>query len=792
MRWLGISWLSLAVWGAVWAQAAPRSVEAIPRSTTRITLYWLPPQGGNPSGYRLFLDGQPIRELPPDARAYDFERLRAGQPYRLGVQALYADGRASEVVERVDRPFREVPREARYPIVVVGGTASGVGAAITAARLGVPVALLEETNRLGGMISNGVAITDVRIPSRINGLFEEFRQKVEAYYRAQGADTTTYIYRNGLNYEPWVANMLIKEMVYAEPRIDLYFGVRPVRTLKRGNRVIGVEVEAIQDGKRGRFYADMVIDATVEADVAAWAGAKWRIGREPRSEEEPHAGVIYYDRLNDLMLPGSTGKGDRRIQAYALMLAVKHYPTEQVGDPPPGYDPRNYILAPPWERSWAYLYGRFPNNKFEINQHPHGSDLQEVNYRYPTATWQERRRIYEVYKNHVLGYLHYIQTVQGQRTLGLADDEYRDNNHLPPILYVREARRIEGEVLLKEMDIIRARERLRPDAVAIGDYPMDSHAVRRVVVPEGVNPDEVPHMGEGEYWLFQYTPWYQVPYGVIVPKGVEGLLVSSAVSATHVAYGTLRMEPVRMTLGQVAGVAAALSVQTGIPPKRLNIEAIQQHLLKMGVYLYWFSDVNRQTEHFEAIQFLATRGYFVDPALGPYNQGDAFRPQEPLTRGEAARLLWRHLKTLKPDLEERLYEGLAFTDVLFGHRYAVPVQNLFRLGVIERTEDRRFRPEEPIRRRDFARWLVKAMMLIDPESWRPLSNAQTPYLDIAPDDPDAPYVLRLHSRRIGSLLWDGVEAASPDGIRFQPDAPLSRADAAVSLYLAYRIVRAAQ
>ncbi|MCS7066085.1 MAG: FAD-dependent oxidoreductase, partial [Fimbriimonadales bacterium] len=454
-------------------------------------------------------------------------------------------------------------------------------------------------------------------------------------------------------------NLLLKEMVYAEPRIDLYFGVRPVRTLRRGNRVIGVEVEAIQGGRRGRFYADMVIDATVEADVAAWAGAKWRIGREPRSAEEPHAGVIYYDRLNDLLLPGSTGEGDQRLQAYALMLAVRHYPTEQVGDPPPGYDPRNYILAPPWERSWAYLYGRFPNNKFEINQHPHGSDLQEVNYRYPTASWQERRRIYEIYKNHVLGYLHYIQTVQGQRTLGLAEDEYRDNNHLPPILYVREARRIEGEVLLKQMDIIRARERLRPDAIAIGDYPMDSHAVRRVVVPEGVDPSEVLHMGEGEYWLFQYTPWYQVPYGVIVPKGVEGLLVSSAVSATHVAYGTLRMEPVRMTLGQAAGVAAALSVQTGIPPRRLNVEAIQRQLLKFGVYLYWFSDVNRHTEHFEAIQFLAARGYFIDRALGAYNQGDAFRPQEVLTRGEAARLLWHHLKTLKPDIEEKLYEGLA-------------------------------------------------------------------------------------------------------------------------------------
>ncbi|MCS7065126.1 MAG: hypothetical protein NZL85_02490, partial [Fimbriimonadales bacterium] len=103
--------------------------------------------------------------------------------------------------------------------------------------------------------------------------------------------------------------------------------------------------------------------------------------------------------------------------------------------------------------------------------------------------------------------------------------------------------------------------------------------------------------------------------------------------------------------------------------------------------------------------------------------------------------------------------------------------------VIERTENRRFQPDEPIRRRDFARWLVKAMALIDPEGWRPLSPAPMPYLDIAPDDPDAPFILRLHSRRIGALLWDGVEAATPDGVRFQPDASISRADATVSLYL---------
>ncbi len=777
---IGLIGFSLMLAIPLFAQSPPRSVEAIPRSVERITLYWLPPRTETPSGYVVYRDGERVAELPAEARFYDFTGLTPGRPYTLGVEAVYADGRVSERVERVERPYRLLPPEARYPILIVGATASGVGAAITAARMGVKVALMEPTNRVGGMITNGVAVTDVRLPSRINGLYEEFRQRVEAYYKAQGADTSNYVYRNGLNFEPWVANMLLKEMIYAEPNIDLYFGVRPTRVFKEGNRIRGVEFVTLDGTRRGRFIADIVIDATAEGDIAAWAGVPYRLGREPRTPEEPHAGVIYYDRLNDRFLPGSTGEGDRRLPGYAILMIVQNYPTPQVKNPPPGYNRREYLLSPPWERSWAYLYGRIPNNKFEVNQHPHGTTLQEVNYRYPTASWEERQRIYQIYKNHVLGYLYYIQTELGQPNLGLAEDEFRDTDNLPPILYVRKARRIVGEVTLKEMDIILARERIRPDAIAIGDYPMDSHAVRKVVVPEGQETMELPHMGEGEFWLFQYTPWYQVPYGVMVPTGVEGLLVSTAVSSTHVTLGTLRMEPVRMNMGQAAGAAAVLSLQTGIPLRQLDVAQIQRALLRFGVYLYWFPDVTPATEHFEAVQFMSARGYFPD---------ERFEPQAPLTRGEAVRVLWKLLREFRPDLPEERFQGLAFTDVLFGHKYAIPMQNLFLQGVVERTENRRFEPEQPIRRRDWARWLVRTLSLIDPQSWAPLQDAPSPYADVAANDPDLPYIARLAQRRVNALLWDGLDAATPDGIRFRPDDPISRADAALTLYLVWWNVR---
>ena len=158
-------------------------------------------------------------------------------------------------------------------------------------------------------------------------------------------------------------------------------------------------------------------------------------------------------------------------------------------------------------------------------------------------------------------------------------------------------------------------------------------------------------------------------------------------------------------------------------------------------------------------------------------------PDAPLTRGEAARILWKHLRTARPDLPEERFQGLAFTDVVFGHPYAVPVQNLFLLGVIERTENRRFNPDEPIKRRDFVRWLTRALAIVEPNEWQPVRGQRSPFVDVRDDDPDLPFLALLHARRFSPAIWDGFEAFTAEGVRFQPDAPIRRADAAHTLYL---------
>ncbi len=583
------------------ASSAKPFLEPVATSQHEVALHW---SDINPDAaqLKLYRDDTLLGEFKANTRSFRDTQLKPGQRYIYKLSEVFSGGKEESVTEPI-YTIHSVVSSRRYQLVVVGGTASGVGAAIAAARNGIQVAIIEPSDRLGGMIVSGVSVTDMRKPARSNGLFEEFRQRVQAYYGTG----------NGMSYEPKVSWKIIRNMVDELPTINVYTRMA-YRSAEKTNRMVtSVTCRDNTTGKSTVFYADQFIDATIEGDMMNALGVANRVGREARSKEEPHAGFIHYDRINDVLMPGSTGKADKKLQAYSFPLALKDYGegADKSIAKPPYYDKDNYIHTSDWKKTWAYMYGRFPGGKFEMNQHPQGNDLQEINHNYCWMTDKQRADMTDRFKWHALGYLYYLQTEQGLKQLGLADDEYPENNNIPTSLYVREARRMEGSFMLNESDVSEARQRIRKDSIGVGDYPMDSHAVHKKT--DWTTDD----LGEGEYWLYRQTPWYQIPLGVIVPKELDNLLVTSAVSATHVGYGTLRLEPVRMLMGQAAGMMASLSIGTSMKPSDVSTDQLQRRLISDGVYMSWFSDVTAETPRFWAIQGLAAKAIVTDEVAQP-------------------------------------------------------------------------------------------------------------------------------------------------------------------------------
>ncbi len=691
--------------------------QAIAQGSDRISVYWR----HNGSTEDVFANGRLVATVPPDATGpfscFSADSLDSDTAYvfRLGEQG-------PSVCERTSAA---VPETRRFDLIVIGATASGTAAAISAARLGLAVALVEETNRIGGMSVNGLGSSDIRQQSRANGLFEDFRSGVREFY-GEG---------NGLRYESRVALAVMKRMLYAQPGVQTFLRCRAVEPLMRGSRVEGAIVTDIVSGQSGSLWADTIIDATDTADFATACGCEVRIGRESRSEEEPHAGHILFRNSDQTILTGSTGEGDDKVQSYAYLMIWKDYgegPAPMITQPR-FYDPETYRHSPVWAKTWNATSGKLPNLHYEINQHPFGIDWPGINYDYPTASHERRSEIEAMVRDRALGYLYYFQNELGHTNLGLADDEFLDNDNFPVSLYVREARRVVGEYVLNEADVTNARSLVREDAVLIGDYPMDSHAMEDLKDPSRED------KGEGECWLQAFTPWYQVPYGVIVPTGVENLLVTTAVSATHIGYGTLRMEPVRMSMGQAAGVAAYWRKLTGQSLRTIDTRLLQDKLLSAHAYTTWYDDVDRETRHFKAIQYLGTHGFF---------SGEHFRPDEPTTRGEAADMLAR----------------LVFVES--GGTLSPTIQ-----------------PPEPtdaITRGQFAEMLVSAKQMTS-SGWETAVVNDPPYPDVARDNPHAGAISVLKSRRITPDLF----AETISG-QFGPGQTISRADAAEAVFLAHR------
>lgn len=571
-------------------------------------------------------------------------------------------------------------------LVIVGSTAPGLFAAMRAAHEGLAVAVVTEHRHLGGEFPSLGAVESHYAGNRAP-LLAEFVERVVAHYTAHpgpGGENLRICLGGGkasgglATFEPHVAEKVLADMLAAAPPLEFHQATRILAIEAAGGLVQTVRCRR-EDGSEFLLRASAWMDATSEGDFLAPAGAPFRIGRESRAEfGEPNAGKVFSrwvpgcfpraaaeGRLNlqvkgattEGPQPGSTGEGDDNIQSYSYRLCLSDDPGNRLipTDAPAGYERARYapLLLPPVEKQRLGLpfHHRWLNTTLEdmaasdhlFHGHPlpnrkrswNATNLTGAGKRYALAAPEERRAIERAHLDHALGLLWFLQNDDAvpaglrarAREWGLARDEFTASGNLPPVMYVREARRLHGRAVFTEHDAREApplpRAPLHPDSVGITDFSLDSLACTTESRPGT--------LCDGQLFQMEVSRPAQVPWGVLLPPNHENLIVVNTVSATHVGWGAIRQTPALMHLAESAAHAVVLAAARRVPPARLPVLALQRRLVSRGIMLSFFNDFDmaEAAPWVTAVQLLAPRGFF--PTY------DA-RPHDPLTAPVAA--LW--------------------------------------------------------------------------------------------------------------------------------------------------------
>jgi hypothetical protein len=526
---------------------------------------------------------------------------------------------------------------AGYDLVVVGATPAGIAAALNAARYGHTVLLAEEYAQVGGLMTSGLSFTDFISYEVLGGTFLDYTRRVEAYYAEKyGTGSEQHqASHGGIHAEPHVTLKIFQQMLGEYDQITTRTNLRLTDVAYRTgvDSAKTIQLVSLADTQTGDTLAvrgRVFIDATYEGDLAARAGADYWVGRESREEYgEFLAGKIFY--RYGVILPGSNGTADEKIQAYNFRPIMTDDPANRMLVPKPsGYRREDYVgiaqVLQEGKVSRVFVEkgndGLFrtqllPNRKADVNDiknAPVRMALLGENYAYPEGDAATRAAIIERHRNHLLGMLYFVQNDAAvperfrteARQWGLAKDEFVDTGHFPSRLYIREARRIRGHYVFTQNDIRTIDNTLitRPkkDAIAIGDYALNCHGV----APATLHPD----VADGD---FNYIPApFQIPFGVIVPLGFDNLLVPVAVSASHVGFSGLRLEPTWTALGQAAGIAAHVALRSQVSVPEVEVAKVQQLLHEHGAKTTYISDVAADSKYFEAAQWLGLRGFMHD------------------------------------------------------------------------------------------------------------------------------------------------------------------------------------
>lgn len=523
-------------------------------------------------------------------------------------------------------------QETRMDIVVYGATPAGIAAAVSAAKNGNSVILVEPTDRIGGMLTSGLSWTDARTLESISGSYQEFCMRVERYYisyHGVGSPEHQACFR-GLHGEPMVNLKMLSQMLNEAPSVrllrkyrlgDLEVGGTAERPMIRTARFVSATGSVIT------VRAKMFIDATYEGDLMAKAGVSYTVGREG-----PEA---YGESLAADVPKG----GDRQVQGYNFRFSMTDNPDNRImPSAPPGYKRDDFVgvldvfasgkvkkvFSGDHDGIYRTHLPLLPNRKADVNDTPHAPvrlSMPDINDGYPDGFPVTRQRIFDQHYYYDVGLLYFIQNDSAvpkdiqrpAREWGFCKDEFVDSGYVPPQLYIREARRMIGMYVYTENDTTQAtndvRSKLFTDSIAMGDYSLNCHGTGR----EGTRFDGK-HTGE----FYKSIPPFQVPYGVIVPKDVGNLLVPVAVSASHVGFSCLRMEPTWTALGQASGHAASLAILQDVPVQNLSVPLLQDRLHKDRLATIYLTDVRPGSSLFKAAQWFGDRGAFhglVDPSI---------------------------------------------------------------------------------------------------------------------------------------------------------------------------------
>jgi hypothetical protein len=521
-----------------------------------------------------------------------------------------------------------------YDLVVYGGTSAGVIAAVQAKKMGKSAIIVCPDKHLGGLSSGGLGWTDTGNKAVIGGLSREFYHRVWKHYdtpeawkwqqreeygnKGQGTVAIDGEHRTMWIFEPHVAEQVFEEFVreYEIPVHRDQWLDREKGVAKDGARITAI---TMLSGKT--YRGKMFIDASYEGDLMATAGVDYHVGRESTDTygekwNGVQTGVLHHrhhfgavkEKISPYVVPGDPksgvlprinpdppgeyGQGDKKLQAYCFRMCLTNDDRNRVPFPKPeGYDPKQYeLLVRIFDAGWRETFHKFdpiPNHKTDTNNHgPMSTDNIGFNYDYPEASYERRREIIREHETYQKGWLYFIcndprvpKDVQEQmRTWGLAKDEFTDNGNWPHQIYVREARRMVGMYVMTENELMERRE--TPDSVGMGSYTLDSHNVQRYITPEGYV------QNEGDIGVRPKRP-YEIAYGSLAPKKgqADNLLVPVAVSSSHIAFGSIRMEPVFMILGQSAATAASMAIDADIAVQDVPYDKLRTRLLEDGQVL---------------------------------------------------------------------------------------------------------------------------------------------------------------------------------------------------------------